>query len=480
MRKAKSKEYNTIISLSLNEDGKYEFSSTIEEALDKAYADIEVIKETISSVDALKPDCDKLDYALAASSGTLCGIMDIFLVGKPGESPLGNSTDKWFEERTIDFARLCGWKGEAGNKSSAIRFLEYKFEIPYDQTGIGEPALHEIGLNPDNHHFKSLGHNPTLAGLFFSILDQFTKTSHFVSYGEFISLKMYDTGFELKGNNFPAKLFCGFVNWFGHLLSDMSGSSGSKGRGKGIPSPMWAWVNDIVAIKGAMKIQANEFDQELGNFAVKIFEKGFDLRFQAVQLIPVFVNEITVRFIYGLRRLIKYFKTTEKEERSFSLLWKSCEPFSNPSVKRMLTVSHGVSCLIDAGDATVRAFVAGAGHLDLQEFFLRLNIAGVGRFAVSLYGEADRAIILARIEASATFADRETIILTNYIEGLKELSEIYDDSDLVNFVDDFKKSDSYIHAFVKTINIAEKRKVPDEKILKTKSDIDRYFAGGKQ
>ena len=32
-------------------------------------------------------------------------------------------------------------------------------------------------------------------------------------------------------------------------MSDVSGSSGSKGRGMGIPSPLWTWTNDIIAIK---------------------------------------------------------------------------------------------------------------------------------------------------------------------------------------------------------------------------------------
>lgn len=96
---------------------------------------------------------------------------------------------------------------------------------------------------------KSLGHNPTLLGLFFSILNQFSNTSSFVADGELITLNNSDSNFELEGHNIPTKLFCGFVNWFGHIISDVSGSSTSKGRGMGIPSPIWAWTNDIIAIK---------------------------------------------------------------------------------------------------------------------------------------------------------------------------------------------------------------------------------------
>ena len=129
------------------------------------------IEETTETVKALTPDCDKLDYILSASSGALCGILDVFLIGKPGESPLGDITDKWFANRTVDFAKLCGYKGD-GSLSSAISFLEKKFKVPYDQSVGGGIFKELLNLTPDNHHFKSLGHNATLLGLFFSILNQ--------------------------------------------------------------------------------------------------------------------------------------------------------------------------------------------------------------------------------------------------------------------------------------------------------------------
>ena len=78
-----------------------------------------------------------------------------------------------------------------------MRYLERRFKVPYDQRGAGDAASFIFDLNPKNHHFKSLAHNPTLLGLFFSILDQFNNTSHFVSGGELISLQNANPGFEL-------------------------------------------------------------------------------------------------------------------------------------------------------------------------------------------------------------------------------------------------------------------------------------------
>ena len=466
------------IILDLNiDDDRFGFATSIDEALAQAETELVVLNETIESIKELKPQCDKLDYILAASSGALCGVIDIFLVGKPGESPLGDITDKWFANRTIDFAKLCGYKGNKNSLSSAINFLEEKFKIPYDQSVGGGIFRELINLTPSNHHFKSLGHNPTLLGLFFSILNQFTNTSDFVSNGELISLNNSDGKFELQGKNIPSKLFCGIANWIGHLISDVSGSSGSKGRGMGIPSPIWAWSNDVIAIKAKLNIPVIEFDKSVNELALKLFKKGYDVRFQTTQAIPVFINEMVVRLLYSIRRLIGYYISVPKKDRSWVLLWKSCEPFSNATVKRMLTVAHGTFCIIDISDATMRGFEKGIGSFNVFEFVLRLNVVGVGRFAISLYGETKRAISYGHVKGSSDFAAKEITIVENYIEGLKILSAKYDDARLLAFIADFKKSDAYIEAFEKSAQLAELRNVPANRILKDKADIDRYFGG---
>lgn len=468
-----------IIYLDLNKNkAEYEFMTSIEDAINKTNNELVVLQETIDTISKIKPDCDKLDYILAASFGALCGIIDIFLVGKPGESLVGNITDKWYEDKTIKFANLCGYEGN--DLSNAISKLEKTFKIPYDQSVGGSIFKDYINLTPSNHHFKSLGHNPTLLGLFFSILNQFDNTSNFVSNGDFITLNNSDSNFELKGNNVVSKIFCGFINWLGHLFSDVSGSSGSayKGnRGMGIPSPIWSWTNNIIVLKSKLGIQSSEFNKDMSELAVKIFEKGFDTRFQTAQMIPVLINELLVRTIYSTRRLISYYKNTDVGKRSIKLIWEKCEPFSNNSVKRMLTIAHGSFCLLDTADATIRTFVMGGGSFNAEEFIMRFNIIGVGRFAVSLYGEGVRGIEYLKLRKDANFAEKEKIILGNYLEGLKLLSIKYDDNQLISFVDDFKNSKAYYDGFNKTVELAKKRCVPDDKILKSKNEINKKFGG---
>lgn len=453
---------------------KFDYNGDIDNALEQAAWEVQVLNETIESVQKLKPDCDKLDYTLAACSGALCGIIDIFLVGKPGESPLGKITDKWFENRTCDFAKLCGWPGSKSDNplSSAMRYLENRFDVPYDQRGCGDAGSSIFGLDPTNHHFKSLGHNPSLVGLFFSILDQFRNTSHFVSNGQMIELVEADDKFKLQGNNIYAKFLCGFVNWFCHIMSDVSGASGSKGRGMGIPSPLWTWTNDVIAIKSSLGISTNQFDRDVCDLALNMYEEGFDLRFQTTQAIPVLINEAIVRLFYSVRRMIRYYKVTNKNERSFKGLWKACEPFSNATVKRMLTVAHGTFCLVDAADATLQGFVSGGGNFNPLEFFLRLNVAGIGRFTICLYGEAKQAYKIHKAEKKAAFAIKERKLLEKYIEGLNKLKDLYDDEEYLTLVDDLR-NDQYIIAFMKSVSLAHLRGVKE--VLETKQDIDEYF-----
>ena len=87
----------SVLELTVGENS-FEFTQSISSALERAELELSAIENEIaeseSTLKALTPQCDKIDYILAASSGALCGILDIFLVGKPGESPLGDITDK--------------------------------------------------------------------------------------------------------------------------------------------------------------------------------------------------------------------------------------------------------------------------------------------------------------------------------------------------------------------------------------------------
>ena len=236
----------------------------------------------------------------------------------------------------------------------------------------------------------------------------------------------------------------------------------------------------MVAIKRKSGIPLSKFDKDFHNLALEIYKKGYDIRFQVAQVIPVLVTEVITRIIYSVRRLISYYQNIEKENRSFGLLWEHCEPFKNPTVKTMLTVAHGTFCMMDIGDATIRAILAGKGTFNIVEFTLRLNLPGLGRFSVSLFGEVSRRVKYENKKKELMYMLREEKIIRSYVEGLETLYELYDDKELLTFVDDLKESKKYIQGFEKTVKLAEKRKVPEDKIIRRKEDIDIYFGKEKE
>ena len=74
---------------------------------------------------------------------------------------------------------------------------------------------------------------------------------------------------------------------------------------------------------------------------------------------------------------------------------------------------------------------------------------------------------------------RKKHIIQDYVNGLKELYSMYDDGELLRFIDDLEESDMYKLAFAKSAELAVKRGVPADKILKSKNDIDDFFGGAR-
>lgn len=137
-------------------------------------------------------------------------------------------------------------------------------------------------------------------------------------------------------------------------------------------------------------------------------------------------------------------------------------------------VAHGTFCLVDIADATARGFATGVGTFNPVEFFLRLNLVGIGRLTLSLYGEVKCDLKYHKAQKEAQLVQDKKAILKDYIEGLKILKALYEDEEYLSFIDDLSNNE-YIVAFIKSSDLATLRGVRDSQILKTKEDIDKYF-----
>lgn len=364
-----------------------------------------------------KANCDKYDYMIAAFCGAVCGIIDSFFVKMPSSikednSALGKWTDKqadnfiehlskglWnkdskkrdeiinmFKEHKITREQRDNLLKEAGipynqniekapiSLQQCIQYLEKKFGVNYDASSAAylESDGKLKGMRPLNHHIMSLGHLPSIIGMIFSILDQFTGKASFIDNGKLIRLVPIENKnsidkFELRGNNFATKLICGFSNWLGHLCSDLVGSNttrkeGSTGRGTGLPLPL----TEILQLCSFKVPDGNGDKMTISDLTIKVFENGYDVRFAAATAIPVVLNEFLIRLFWSLKSRF-YHKRT----------WKESIPFGkHPELRRMLLVGHGVLCTIDLADAAIRS-------VDMITFIMHLNVAAWTRITIS-------------------------------------------------------------------------------------------------
>lgn len=311
--------------------------------------------------------CDKYDYLAAVACGAIGGMVDIFFVGMPGESKLGDWTDQQVDNVVKSFAKKMGWKPNTqntDNAKSAIGFLERKFKVNYDQRKPSDVG-NAFNIAPGTHHMMSLAHSPDIVGLFFSILNQFTSTSSFIVDGQLITVK--SETFELQGGNFIMKIMCGIANWFGHLMSDVAGSSGAHGRGTGIVMPFY----ELFGFCKFGNFSTANGRKDLSQIAMDAFTNGYDFRFGLAQAIPLVITELSIRLIWGIRRRFQY-----------KLPLKECIPtMQHADLRVMLMVGNGTLCVMDGIDAGLRA------KGNYLEFFMRLNLVAWFRFTMLVIKE---------------------------------------------------------------------------------------------
>lgn len=346
-------------------------------------------------IEAMKSEADLFDYFVAVSSGVLCGLMDILWVGEFSLARGRELTDKEVGEFVKRVAKVLGCKDD-GLKGS-VAFLEKMFPLVAD----GNTSDFGGGLQ---HHLRDFAHHPTIVGLIFSVLTQFTGMSYGTdTLGNFIVVPVPEKSKQFIGKDIPDKLLKGTVIWFFHLVSDIAGSSSTAGLsgGAGIPGPILAMAKEISALPIFQKMTIK--DEPLSKFLSKLFNgtffaqhdeagriiKGTEIKLDfrgelgaivelGRQSIPVMANECIVRTFYFIRRFITEIKG--KSPKIFddirSLDWEKVKPFGNATISRMLAIATGVFTTIDVTEA-----------IATQKYFVSVNFIGVGRFTVALGNE---------------------------------------------------------------------------------------------
>lgn len=350
------------------------------------------IAEINQEIENVSSKAEKWDYFAAIASGIMCGMLDVLWTGDFDLAEGRRISDKKVKNFVARTAKLMGCEDE--DLTASVAFLEKKFPLPAD------------GNTPDfggglQHHLRDFAHHPTIVGLAFSLLTQFTGYSYGTdTSGKFIIVPVPERSKAFIGKDIPDKIFKGSVIWFFHLVSDIAGSSNSAafGGGTGIPGPILSLAKEMSAIPVFKNVKVGDY--ELSAFLSKVFngtifakhdQEGkiirdtviqFDFRGElgaalelGKQAIPVIANDVLVRGIYFIRRIAVELK--KKEIRNFNDLlwldWDECKPFNNPTIDRMLLVATGVFSSVDFTDAVIT-----------KKYWVAVNYVGIGRFTVAV------------------------------------------------------------------------------------------------
>lgn len=307
----------------------------------------------------------------------------------------------------------------------AITKLEEHFKLPLDNIFKGTK-----GINSASHHLDDMAHHPTFLGLMAAIFGTILRSGILVDKNGKWHFKFQKQDFKewipvilplvisgiltfvlyvVKFNNkdkidesipkpiqkiivllaqAPAviRVLDIINNWLGHLASDIAGSKNSPGKGMGIPGIILSSLKELSGLLGENNKLASFVDDLYQNHRIDFrAEFGFVIgAMDSKQWIPVLGGDVLVRTFYFIRRLIEELKGGCKLR---DMEWKNVIPFGNRTISKMMLVESGVFEVVDIADAAIRSAIKNGtpeNPLFWKDFILRINIFGVGRFAIAV------------------------------------------------------------------------------------------------
>ena len=427
---------------------------------------------------------DKIDYLIAAGSGMLSSALS-FLWNKDISLP---EASNWGHERTEEFvkkvAKKCGFKSKESLKNidikDAIRFLEEKYPLS------GDELTDQFGGGLQ-HHLRDFTHHPSIIGLIFSILSQFTLRGYGTDTdGRFISPELpYKKN---VGKDIPEKIIMGTFMWVMHLISDMAGSSKGLSSGTGIPGPLLSLLKEISALPFIHSVKVKykdktdrEMDITFSAMLSKFFNgthtylnhEGesirFDLRTEmgiahhiAKGALVVIANETLTRGLFSIKKL--YEEINKNNLKSYKDLGKINVDQVLPTndkreLIRMLAVSSAAFVAITTGVTAIKSAKKSKGNktVFVTDMLLNLNYAGIGRFVFAVRADS-KYLVDDIVQVKNRYLERQFLIYQTVDIKMLDCFEL--DKDGTNVLQLLKKQ--YINLDIELTHNKKKRKLKEE------------------
>lgn len=363
-------------------------------------------------MDDCRNQMNKWDYIVPIASGAMTAALDIFWV----KDISLRDAHTWGAKKTEDFVIRVAQSKKDGVKdlAGAVTALEEMYPISADK------LTNDFG-GGSYHHLRDYSHHPTVVGLMFSVVSQFSGKGYGTdTSGKFI---IKDIPGWKKPDLFTG-IFNGTVTWIFHMLSDIAGSSSTIRMGKegtGLPGPLMSFLKELSSIPLVQKLTSTDKNGN-NNFSVvcsklftgtllgdhdangKIVKDGqlrFDFRtelgimheaFENKQHVPILINELIVCSFYSVSRFCNALREADVEtvEELKRIDIRDFLPWNSAALRHMRTLASTVFSAIDITVAGTKAAAKNKNNPTgfALDFMQSINYVGVARLTVAISAEA--------------------------------------------------------------------------------------------
>lgn len=336
-------------------------------------------------------EADKIYYSVAAASGILTGAISMLHFTEEQLKAIDTFKEKDWKPVVVSVANLIGYK-----KS------DYKGASKYLVTR----AVRTIEKNEKTKETLAiLSEHPSLAGLVFSVIAQFSGKAVCVSENGVVSKHKLPDYYAVGETN-AEKIVCAVLYWLFALAADEAISKRRVLDEIGISAALLKKIKEFANFPFMKKIPSNyeeaeeafslwlkstitgaeiysESEEPEGKFNPLFALMGIALNI-AEDSFPVLINECIVRGLYVLLRICSEVK--ERRITSFEELMDiptaSVLPQSGHVLSRMCLIASASFAAANIACATLKAVKdkKTQGRKFSETFFAELNIAGIGRF----------------------------------------------------------------------------------------------------
>ena len=386
------------------------------------------LSEINSELQRLNCDARLSDYTLSSMCGVLAGRLSS-VVGKTNKLRYGNVKKKKSEGRELSdsLSVLLGDKKLGVDGTDNDDAAEGDGNAPPMLLGDGNVSLLPPGdgraeegefvfseewlsdvadecgeIIPDRK--KRFSASRSLLGLVLSVSEQFSNNPDFRCEDIGLALGVNSKGYFVSPEK-NGKIYSGILNWFFAVAEEMSGEQNTEKfdfKGSRVISTFLTHAYELSRLSlfkdtgWRERLRCSFFDFASGKDGERfraelnaIFRKEEAGGILKKQRSVVTFNEMLVRAVFFVRRFINEMR----EKHSLSLIgYSDLIPERDRTLSRMLSVSFGVFTAVDVTRAALKsAAKGGASFLPkfLFDTVLKVNIAGIGRFALELKDEAD-------------------------------------------------------------------------------------------